>query len=51
VSGRLEIKIVRERKELMIRDRRWRNIEKEKNRKYNTRETGIKDRMKRMTQQ
>jgi hypothetical protein len=48
---RHEIKIVRERKEFLIRDRRWRHNETEKNRKYNTREAGIKDRMKRMTQQ
>jgi len=41
VSGRHEIKIIRERKEFLIRDRRWRHNETEKNRKYNTRETGI----------
>jgi hypothetical protein len=41
VSGRLEIKIIRERKELIIRDIRWRHNEKEKDRKNNTRQTGI----------
>ncbi len=41
MGGRHEIKIIREIRELIIRDRRWSHNETEKNIKYNTRETGI----------